>query len=300
VRAEPAWDLAVDGLEVRRVARAGLLLGASDIRRPEHFLIVRDTDNGSFVMVPCTRAGWWADAVALSRDGRRMAYFLRPLTVRGGTYLIVRTLADSSETRFAEGDDGGDLCAAFSPDGRSLAVLAATEVWATEGHIEENLLIVEILDPGTGDRRRLWSGPGRAPAERAISWSPDGRFIEVLHEDLEERFAVTVLDADDGSLVSRFVEREVLGCPQGAWLGDHELVMFPEDFDNESPAPPTLLVDVVTGVTGRPDTGDLPHGCRGIAGSADLDGGNPRLLLTHDPMTQVHVVDIAPDAAPLP
>jgi dipeptidyl aminopeptidase/acylaminoacyl peptidase len=314
VRAEPAppWDLAVDGLEVRRVARAGLLLQAYEVGRPERTVIVQDADDGAFARVPYEPSLALTEALALSRDGRRIISLCRELSGAKRDVLVVRTLADGSETRFAEGADGGDLCAAFSPDGRSLAVLAATEVWAPEGHIEKNLLIVEILDPATGDRRRLWSGPGLAPAERAISWSPDGRFIAVVHLDPDEQFAVTVLDAGSGRLVRTFTEVEALGASQGAWLADHELVLFPEDFDEDRA--PALILDVVTGASRRVEqSGELPHGCSAIGngrmigpfpahgiGTADLDGGNPRLLLTHDPMTQVQVVDIAPDAAPLP
>jgi hypothetical protein len=281
------------------------------MRDPEQAVIVRDADDGTWVGVPCGPTDSATDALALSRDGRRLVYLSRSLSRPGEDRLAVRTLADGAEARFSAQAEGEDWRAAFSHDGHFLAVLSTDhERKAADGSVSD-LVIVSVIDLATGIRRRLWSGPGRAPAERAVSWSPDGRFIEVFHEDVDERFAVTVLDTSNGGLVSRFIEREVLGCPQGAWFSDHELVTFPEFYGDA--VPPTLIVDVVTGVTGRPDTGDLPHGCRGIAGSrivgvfaphaigtADLDGGNPRLLLTHDPMTQVQVVDVAPDAAPLP
>lgn len=311
--ADQPWQLSLDGLEVRRVARAGLLLQAYEVGRPERTVIVRDADDGAFSRVPYEPSLVLTEALSLSRDGRRIVSLCRELSGAKRDVLVVHTLADGSESRFAEGDDGRDQCAAFSPDGRSLAVLAATEVWAPEGHIEENLLIVEILDPATGGRRRLWTGPGFVSAEAAISWSPDGRLIAVLHEDPDEQPVVTVIQADDGRTVSDLGDLEVVGTPQGMWHGNRQLFAVPQYPDDDGHMP-LLVVDVDHGVSRRIDRrGRPPHGCSALhagrmigpfpphgIGTADLDGGNPRLLLTHHPMTQVQVVDIAPDAAPLP
>lgn len=205
------------------------------------------------------------------------------------------------------------MYAAFSPDGRALAVLSAAEVRAPDDEIVADRLIVGVIDLATGDRRRLWSGPGLAPAERTISWSPDGRFLVAAHADLDEQPAVTVLDAADGHVVNEFAERDILACPQGAWFSDRELVMFPEYVDYDAtPLLPTLVVDVVTGEVRRLDgAGDLPYGCWGVAdgrmigsfsphtvGTAAFDGSYARVLLTFPQSAQVRVIDIAPGAAP--
>ncbi|WP_328912401.1 MULTISPECIES: hypothetical protein [unclassified Streptomyces] len=207
---------------------------------------------------------------------------------------MVRTLADGTGTRFDAWTDGSDLWAAFSPDGRSLAVLSADTARASDGTVED-LLTVGVIDLATGDRRRLWSGPGRAPAERVISWSPGGGHLSVLHENLDEEFTVTVLDTGSGIRVSHFTEREVLSCPQGAWCSDRELVMFPEHPDgDEGPGTPTLAGDVVSGTARQLErAGALPASCFAVAGgqqigpfppygigTATLDGCGPRLLLT--------------------
>jgi dipeptidyl aminopeptidase/acylaminoacyl peptidase len=300
-------------VRARRVERAGLLLQADRVEEPRRTVFVRDANDGAFVTVPCERAGWLTQPVALSRDGRRVACLLQSFTGPGG-YLSVYTLADGSEVRFDPGADGEDVYAAFSPDGRAMAVLSAAEVRGSDDEIVADRLIVGVIDLVTGNRRRLWSGPGLAPAERTIGWSPDGRFLVAAHADLDEQPAVTVLDAAGGHLVNEFTERDVLACPQGAWFSDRELVMFPEYVDYDAtPLVPTLVVDVVTGEVRRPaGTGDLPYGCWGLAdgrmigsfsphtiGAAALDGSDARVLLTYPQSTQVRVIDIAPAAAPL-
>ncbi|NEA54274.1 hypothetical protein G3I60_08945 [Streptomyces sp. SID13666] len=313
--ADRPWELSMDGLEVRRIERAGLLLQAETPDNGRRTVIVQDADSGSFVRVPCTPTDARTDAIALSRDGRRMAYLSSTASGHGRELLVVHLLADGTEARFDAETDGSDLRAGFSPDGRSLAVLSADQDRGPDDRFEADLLIVSLIDLVTGDRRRLWSGPGLAPAERAISWSPDGHFIAIVHLDVDETCAITVLDSSTGRLVTHFTEMEALDSSQGSWFSEQELVMFPEDVDyDETPRAPALIVDVVSGTTRRIDqTEDLPDGCIAVGngrmigpfpphgiGTAALDGSNPRLLLTHEPTIQVTVVDIAPDASPLP
>lgn len=306
------WVLAEDQLSSRRVERAGLLLQADWLGVPRQTVFVRDADDGTFVKVPCERAGSMIEAVALSRDGRRVAYFARSFT-SAESALYVHTLANGSEARLDPSSDGEDVYAAFSPDGRTLAVLSADDVRDPDDFVEGHL-VVGVVDLVTGVRRRLWSGPGLAPAERTIGWSPNGRFLVVTHADADELPAVTVLDAADGSLINQFTEREALACPQGAWFSDRELVTFPEYFDGAPPLRPTLVVDVVTGTVHAPgETRDLPYQCWGLAngriigsfsphtiGTAAPDGSNPRTLLSHPPTAGLRLLDIAPHAAPLP
>lgn len=306
------WELAEDQLSSRRVERAGVLLQANWQGSPSQTVFVRDADNGSFSKVPCERAGSTIEAVALSRDGGHLAYFTQSFT-RADRCLYVHTLADGTEVRFDPPSDGEDVHTAFSPDGHTLAVLSATDARGPDDQLVDERLTVSIIDLATGDRRHVWSGPGLAPSERAVGWSPNGSFLAVTHADMDEQPAVTVLDAASARLVNQFTDREILSCPQGAWISDQELVVFPDDVDDESPLRPTFVVDVVTGAVRVPgEIGNLPYGCWGLAngrmigsfaphtiGTVAPDGSNPRTLLSYPPTAELRVVDIAPDAGPL-
>lgn len=306
--AEP-WELSLD-TPVRRVVRAGLLIDARWPPRPGVSVQVWDADTGTFAAVACVREGWETRAAALSGDGTRIAYITWSYST-GDTYLIVHTLADGSEVRFEESDEGTDWCAAFSPDGRELAVLSSTSVECPDDRFREDWMIVWIIDLATGVRRKLWSAPGGLPAERQIGWSPGGHYIAIAHADTDDQLAVTILEAADGNLVNQISDREILPCPQGAWASDQEVVLFPEEVDyNQTPVPPTLITNVVTGaIRGPEETPDLPHYSFALTHGRllmappdsisimSLDGSDPHTLLTHDKKVVINVVDVARDVA---
>ncbi|MFI0898205.1 WD40 repeat domain-containing protein [Streptomyces sp. NPDC020983] len=268
---------------------------------------MRDADTGTFAGVECGRDGWETQVAALSGDGTRIAYITWSYST-AVRYIVVHTLADGSEMRFDESDEGTDWCVAFSPDGHELAVLSSTRVKSPEYRFGEKWMIVWIIDLATGGRRKLWSGPGGLPAERQIGWSPDGHYIVIAHADTDDQLAVTILEAAHGYLVNQISDREILSCPQGAWASDQEVVLFPEEVDyNQTPVPPTLITNVVTGaIRGPENTPGLPdctfaltHGRIVGAFTPDslsimsLDGSDSHTLLTFDEQVVFNLIDVA-------
>ncbi|WP_328502253.1 helix-turn-helix domain-containing protein [Streptomyces sp. NBC_00457] len=98
------------------------------------------------------------DAIALSPDGRTVAANSRDGKVR------IWDLPEGRLRHTFAGYDGGNI-AAFSPDGRTLAITA----------VAADDVVVALLDPVTGRKLRTFTIPDGAV--RGMAFSPDGRTV---------------------------------------------------------------------------------------------------------------------------
>src|SRR5207248_3840963 len=96
--------------------------------------------------------------------------------------LLLHTMATGASELIAHVHGHHDTCAAFAPDGRTIAALAR----------HEDQAVLCTVDLTTGSRRPLWSRAGAASADPVVTWSPDGRFIAATYLTAEDDFATIV------------------------------------------------------------------------------------------------------------
>ncbi|MGC0417034.1 TolB family protein [Embleya sp. AB8] len=294
----PPWELALDTVRERPVRRARLLLVVGHARGRS--TVVLDADSGEFVGIPGAPAGAATETLSLSPDGTQVV-FRTKARFRSTRKLVVHTLATGAQRSFDAQADGTHESAALSPDGYSLATI---------GDLGDDTF-VDVTDLRTGTRRRLWSGAGMASMDGALGWSFDGRLLAGSYTTLDGDGASIVLDARDGRVVRRYEAMSILPGPNGAWLGEHELVLTPDEFEEE--IAPILVADVAEGDCRRHEgrrawhglwaaiDGRLVHvegGEPAVDGvrmyTTDLDGTDPRPFLTIAPGAGFTLFDHAP------
>jgi WD40 repeat protein len=142
-----------------------------------------DASGGQEPRTVAKQQSWLVPSPVFSSDGRRLAVFIAP-----GALLVLDTATGQAVARLP-----GQGCAAFSPDGRLLAV--------GEGRL------VTLWDPATGRKTRALPGPltGSSPPQTWPKWwsslafTPDGRRLLAVGGD----GAVRKWDLTTGQEVAR-------------------------------------------------------------------------------------------------
>ena len=101
---------------------------------------------------------------AFSADGQYLAYY-RDGGISGSSGIFVQTVGTAASRQLTSSER--DCCAAWSPDGRTLAF----------ARYSSNTEIGLFLVPAEGGAERRLEIPGAAPKMGRIDWSPDGKTI---------------------------------------------------------------------------------------------------------------------------
>jgi hypothetical protein len=109
---------------------------------------------------------------------------------------------------------------------------------------EGDQAVLSTVDTSTGVRRRLWSRPGVASVDPAVTCAPDGGFVAATYLTPEDSFA-TVVVRRDGTVVAELDGFEIAGGSNRAWLHPHHLLVG-EEYSGEDPWP-IIVLDPATG-----------------------------------------------------
>jgi Tol biopolymer transport system component len=292
VMVDPGMKLDVRSLQARTVDRIDVLvgLGAHDGATT---LAARDADTGQFVRIlePTTAEPWPSIPLALSYDGSRILF---RTAEPGRIQVLTYTLATSRGELVPDAGDDSEFCAAFAPDGRSVATLAGDEEQA----------VLCTVDLTTGSRQPLWSREGAASVDPVVTWSPDGRFIAATYLTAEDAFATVVVHSD-GTPAAEFTQMEIIGGSNHSWVGDHRLIVVDgapwEDrsivlLDPANGAPRELVPDLPGVRLGAANGSYFYRISREGIFTTDLDGSDPQPLLIVGPDYETWFFDIAPGA----
>lgn len=292
--AEFSWD----SLRERRIHRAALVIEAQNGKSVAF-------DGAEFVLLAAQPEG--TSMRGLSHDGTLVL-----LTSATGNGVGVRVLA-TGETRWFDGPDPEfehDRHAACSPDGTAVAVLSGDD------GAEPNLAVVSLLDPATGERRRLWSAVGAASFECGLCWSPDGGLLAVTYltwdeENDDDALSTAVVDTATGREVASYPIATIASATSATWASGREL-LYREEYDDlnrrfvADPRAGTVratpeLTGRVWGTVGGRHLQELadhedPTAEASEFYTTDLDGGNPRPWFTYRPRVNADLVHLAPGA----
>ncbi|MFI7098943.1 amidohydrolase family protein [Streptomyces sp. NPDC050161] len=155
---------------------------------------------------------------ALSPDGRRLA----ALDMAGN--LVVRTLADGTETVAAEPMGGGGLPGrpSWSPDGRYLAYCDRNRL---NQRFREGYNLIRVVDTRTGKDRLHALADHVSLSDRYDSgpvWSPDGRWMALIAESALWVLPVAADGSPDGA--PRRLTDESADHP--SWSGDSRTLLY--------------------------------------------------------------------------
>lgn len=214
------WRLTANALPTRPVHRASLLIGMS-VAPGEPALIVLDSSNNEFVRVPDVPNNPFVLPLSLAPDGTSVLFIAPHNGARQGG-LCLHTLATGRQEWFDARAEGQDLDAALSPDGTQIATL-------TSKHGED--IVVTLIDLATHSRHLLWSAPGSSCQESTISWSPNGHRIAATYFTPDEEWASVAIDASDGTVLRHYDNAAIIPSANGAWAGDHELLLIDDDIN---------------------------------------------------------------------
>lgn len=227
---------------------------------------------------------------------------------RGRRRLCLVTLATGAQRWFDPLDGPGfDVTAAMSSDGRTIATITTDESPGRRNTVDSSIVAVDLIDMATATRRRLWSTPGTT-GDSVVSWSPDGRLIAASYLTLDEQYQTVVLNPDDRS-VRRYDGGSLPFAPNGVWLGDREFVYFTlhggpftahlDHGDRLLPLPQPLRLEehgLPMAFVGDRMVWVAPlfqHSESADVVTTNLDGSDPRTIVTARPPRTITFVDIA-------
>jgi hypothetical protein len=283
------YDVVVDELPTRAARRVDLVLGVWTPPN-RHVVIAVDADGGELVRLPlASGADDPPTPLALAGDGRHLVATSRD--VRGVYWVDVAT----GEYRLLAADrlpDESNSRAAVSPDGREIALLTD---YSDPGYVRSDISYVgvSVVSVATGAHRRLWHDLGGRSGHHAVGWSPDQQLIAASYPQPDGETAATVILDRAGTVVRRF-DDVAINPVSGAWVSDRELLCVPV-YEDVYDTYDRVIVDVHDGshrsTGGHPNAfarlGDRLIGHLSSDGpgptrlaSTDLDGSNPRLLIT--------------------
>nr|WP_062337166.1 hypothetical protein [Herbidospora sakaeratensis] len=290
----------MDSLPTRRVPRAALVIEAQNGK----FLAF---DGAGLVQVPEPPDG--ARIRALSADGTLLL-----LVTVSGDGVGVQELATGTVRWFGNPDPEfeHDRHTAPSPDGAVIAVL---------GHDDGDEVaraVVSLLDPATGERRRLWSAVGAAGFECGVCWSPDGALLAVTYlvwdaDTGDDALSTVVLDPATGTAPASYPIATIASATSATWADDRDLVYRAEydDLNRRFVADPRAgtvratpeLTGRVWGVAGGRHVQELAdHEAPGAETSefytTDLDGRDRRPLFSYRPRVNADSMHLAPGVFP--
>jgi len=177
--------------------------------------VLTGDDDGHVVVWDCATGGvvkrWrvkgWAYAVALSPDAKQACVGERlQRVVEGGRYAALKlwdaTTGEMVRDLSADFKGFHMAAAAYSPDGKTLAVARGGEADGTNGTLT-------LLDPATGKKLRALA-PGHLNGGTDVAFHPDGKHIASAGRDT----VVRVWEAATGKLVAE------VGKPRGGQFKD--------------------------------------------------------------------------------
>ena len=202
----------------------------------------------------------WHYAPALSPDGKMLATSNYEAGATSGA-IWVYDLARNYESRLTSGEDGDDVLAVWSPDGREIAfsragvpgasgifridprqpgqirpwIVGDTNLWPAGWLADGPTLVYQTLDVAGGGTLWARSFATEAPARRigselASEWgatlSRDGRWL-AYHSDSTRRMEVYVRRLDD--LSGKSVRVSMDGGMTPAWRGDGRELYYLDD-----------------------------------------------------------------------
>lgn len=291
----PGWSVNVDSARRGGIGRARLMLRA--VHPDRDVLLFVDADSDEVVRLDIESPPLLTQTLGLSHDGTRILLSNRPPD-RPETYLVCHELATGRQRSY---DGLFELsAAAFSPDGREVAVSASDP---------DGLVMLAVLDLDTGAWRSLPASARLTTWSSTITWSPDGKFVVLDYYSADDVDSVAVVDAGSGGLVEAHEGACLINNSNGVWLDASRLILVGDDDAddishysvlNTSDGSLTRLGErrqdgLLTAVVGDALVWTT-HGSTGLTGIevSDMDGSGRRAIATVSPELPLERMEVAP------